>query len=81
MSPTLLSSIARPLKPVALQRPRPTMDWRLTKWVRKAAGAAPSFKLGIFAGIHGDEWAGMLAAGQLFREMSEPGHPEFRDFE
>ena len=81
MFPTLLPPKSRPLTPVALQRSRPTTEWRLTKWVRKATGATPSFKLGIFAGIHGDERAGMLAAGQLFREMSEPGHPEFRDFE
>lgn len=81
MTAPLLPPASRSQAPVALDRPRPKADWRLTKWVRKAAGAAPSFKLGIFAGIHGDELAGIRAAGQLYREMSEPGHPEFRDFE
>lgn len=81
MPPSLLPFADRSLAPASLHRPRPTADWRLTKWVRKAAGTVPSFKLGIFAGIHGDELAGTLAAGQLYREMSEPGHPEFRDFE
>jgi len=81
MSPALPPSTSRPLTPVTLRHRQPAVDWRLTKRVRKAAGAAPSFKLGLFAGIHGDERAGMLAAGQLHREMSESGHPEFRDFE
>lgn len=77
-TPTLLNRLSPVARPPALSA---SPDCMLTKRVRKATGAAPSFKLGIFAGIHGDEPAGTLAAKQLFQEMSEPGHPEFRDFE
>lgn len=52
----------------------------LHKIVQRGSQAGPGFKFGIFAGLHGDEPAGVLAAQELARWAG--GHPtELRDFE
>ncbi len=61
-------------------RLRPAAELTLRKIVRRAAGSGQGYKFGIFAGLHGDEPAGVLAAQELARWAG--GQPvELRDFE
>ena len=52
----------------------------MQKIVSKASGAGPAYKFGIFAGLHGDEEAGTLAARRLISwAATQPD--ELSDFE
>ncbi len=52
----------------------------LQKIVRKPASGGQGYKFGVFAGLHGDEPAGMLAARELARWAGEQP-AELHDFE
>ncbi len=71
---------ARPASRILLESLPPTEGIYLPKFVSKPLQKGYGFKFGIFAGIHGDEEAGILATNELIRWSAEKPE-ELGDFE
>ena len=62
------------------QRPKPDQSIFISKMVSQTLRSGQAYKFGIFAGIHGDEEAGILAVHELIRWATE-NPQELRDYE
>ncbi|GEP42289.1 succinylglutamate desuccinylase/aspartoacylase domain-containing protein [Brevifollis gellanilyticus] len=80
LSPATLPAYTRPVPRIILESVPPDQGIYIPKIVSKPLKKGFGFKFGIFAGIHGDEEAGILATQQLIRWASEKPE-ELGDFE
>jgi predicted deacylase len=80
LSPVTLPAFTRQVPRIILESVPPDQGIYIPKVVSKPLKKGFGFKFGIFAGIHGDEEAGILATQQLIRWASEKPE-ELGDFE
>lgn len=57
------------------QESKPDQDIFISKMVSQTLRSGQAYKFGIFAGIHGDEEAGILAVHELIRWATEKAKP------
>ncbi len=76
----LVPTFTRPTPRILLESLPPDEGIFIPKFLSKPLKKGYGFKFGIFAGIHGDEEAGMLATNELIRWSSEKPE-ELGDFE